>query len=80
MAGTIQTNTQTPRNAAVFVTTNTVKNVKIRNFIIINSTQHVAAAVKAVIYWLNFTYHDSLGYYVDYNHYFNGGNSLFSQF
>ncbi|MEJ5245484.1 MAG: right-handed parallel beta-helix repeat-containing protein [Bacteroidota bacterium] len=74
MAGTIQTNTQTPRNAAVFVTTNTVKNVKIRNNIIINSTQHVAAGAQAVIYWLNFTYHDSLGYYVDYNHYFNGGN------
>lgn len=74
MAGTIAPNSQNPRNAAIIVLSNTVKNVKIQNNIIINATNHVSASAQSTIYWMNFTYDDSLSYYVDYNHYFNGGN------
>ena len=74
MAGTIAPNSLNPRNSAIFIVSNTVKNVRIRNNIIINATNQVSSNAQSTIYWLNFTYHDSLSYYVDYNHYFNGGN------
>lgn len=74
MAGTIQPNTQNPRNAAVLVTTNTAKNIRARNNIFINATSHVSASAQSTIYWLAFTYADTLGYQIDHNHYFNGGN------
>ncbi|HOM05988.1 MAG TPA: hypothetical protein PLU67_10920, partial [Candidatus Kapabacteria bacterium] len=66
MAGTIAPNSQNPRNAAIIVLSNTVKNVKIQNNIIINATNHVSASAQSTIYWMNFTYDDSLSYYVDY--------------
>lgn len=74
MAGTIQPNTQNPRNAVILVTTNTARNIKARNNIFINATNHVSASAQSTIFWITFTYADTLGYQIDYNHYFNGGN------